>query len=91
MKNIINTENGKVYAPGLKSRGQWQNARVAVGVQNGKISESELSSLKNLRASNRESLADAKASDGYVNLQERKDLHEAMNLTSEVIFNYKHG
>lgn len=91
MNGIIGTQNGRVFAPGVKGRGKFQNSRVRHGVQNGTITEAELASLKEARLENRQALSDAKASDGYVSLQERAALHQDMSAVSKMIFDFKQG
>jgi hypothetical protein len=90
MKNIIATQNGNVFAPGLKGRGRIQNGRVRHGLNNGSISQSELDSLKQARLDNRQALSEAK-SDGYVSRDERIALHPDMSSVSRMIFDFKHG
>lgn len=89
MNNMLNTQNGKVFAPGLKFRGRAQNRRVAHGVKSGQIDQAELQQLKGMRAENRQALSEAKESGGYVNLQERLALHQDMREVGSAIRAFK--
>jgi hypothetical protein len=91
MNGMIGTKNGRVFAPGLKGRGKFQNGRVRHGVKNGSIDQTELASLKEARLENRQALSEAKASDGYVSREERVGLHQDMRAVGKMIFDFKHG
>lgn len=91
MNNLIATQNGNVYAPGLKHRAANQHARVAQGIQSGSLTESEVSVLKDMRADARASLEEAKGNNGWVGPKERMALHQDLNDISRTIYALKHN
>ena len=91
MNNMIHTNQGNVYAPGLKARGHHQHARVQQGISNGSLSQDELSSLKDMRSDARADLAAAKGNNGSVGPRERRALHQDLNQISQAIFQFKHN
>ena len=91
MSNLISTPSGNVYAPGLKERGANQHARVAAGVANGSLTSSEVTVLKEMKTDALGSLNSAKADNGWVGPQERRNLHQDLNQISQTIFALKHN
>lgn len=91
MSNLIHTQNGNVYAPGIKNRAQTQNARVAQGIASGSISQEELATLKDMRADARAGLAASKGDNGWVGPQERREVHQDLNQISRTIYAFKHN
>lgn len=89
LNGYINTQSGRVRAPGLETRGAVQLGRVRTGVQNGSITESELSELRSQRQEARSQLNEFKANDGRVDYQERAALHKDLNSLSDSIRKFK--
>jgi hypothetical protein len=87
----INTQSGKVRAPGLEARGAIQRGRVKHGIKNGSIDQGELSELKTQRQDVRTQLNEFKANDGRVDRQERVALHQDLNSISGSIREFKQG
>lgn len=88
--NLVPTQNGRVFAPGLENRMQNQNGRIAQGLASGSISAEEQTALQGSTAAYRADLAEAKASGGVVGPRERHDLHQQLNGISGQIYGYKH-
>lgn len=78
---MINTNNGKVYAPYIQGKGAAQNARFSNGAEHGWLTSSEQSQLADARAADRATLNAAK-SDGVVDRQERAEVRQDMRATS---------
>ena len=91
MNPYIQTNNGTVRGGGLKLRGKIQRKRVQHGLKNGSIDQAELDSLKQMRTDVRTSLSEAKASDGYVNIQERVALHQDITDMRKAVTDFKWG
>lgn len=78
---MINTNNGKVYAPYIQNKGTNQNVRYARGVENEWLTASEQSQLKDARAADLATLNAAK-SDGVVDRQERAEVRQDVRATN---------
>ncbi len=91
MSNLISTDNGSVYAPGLKERGHIQRQRTAVGIANGSLTSNEVDVLQDMGSAARGSLAEAKGNNGWVGPQERVALHKDLNNISDTIHTLKHN
>jgi hypothetical protein len=91
MNGQISTSNGNVFAPGLKVRGKFQNARYKQGVNSGELGKGERLVLRGARKADRAALAEAKGDDGKVDRQERIDLHRDLNQTSRLLARFKHN
>jgi len=87
----INTQSGRVRAPGLEARGAVQRARVRHGVNTGSIDQGELSQLRTQRQDTRAQLNEFKANDGRVDFQERAALHKDLSSVSGSIREFKQG
>lgn len=89
LNGFINTQSGRVRAPGLEFRGAIQHGRVAQGVRTGSITESELAELKTQKQDAGAQLNEFKADDGRVDFQERAALHRDLNNISDSIRSFK--
>ena len=78
---MINTNNGRVYAPGMQGKGAAQNARFSNGVEQGWLTAEEQGQLADSRQTNMATLTEAK-SDGVVDHGERVALRQDMRQTS---------
>lgn len=78
---MLNTNNGKVYAPYIQNKGTNQNARYARGVKNEWITADEQAQLQDARAADVATLNAAK-SDGVVNHRERAELRQDVRQTN---------
>lgn len=91
MSNLIHTQNGNVYAPGLKRRGENLHQRAAAGIANGSLTPNEVDVLKDMRADARAQLAEAKGDDGKVGPKERAAMHRDLNKISRTLYALKHN
>ncbi|HIB65772.1 MAG TPA: hypothetical protein EYO33_11850 [Phycisphaerales bacterium] len=78
---MLNTNNGKVYAPHIQNKGARQNARYNNGAEKGWLTASEQAQLQDARAADRATLNAAK-SDGVVDHKERAQLRQDMRQTN---------
>ena len=78
---MINTNNGKVFAPHIQNKGARQNARYNNGAEKGWLTTDEQAALQDARAADRATLNAAK-SDGVVDRGERKELRQDMRQTN---------
>lgn len=78
---MLNTNNGKVFAPRIQHKGASQNVRYNNGTEQGWLTTTEQAALQDARAADLATLNAAK-SDGVVDHQERVELRQDMRQTS---------
>jgi len=78
---MINTNNGKVYAPHMQRKGAVQNARYTNGAEQGWLTADEQSQLADARKADMATLTAAK-SDGVVDVKERVELRHDLRVTN---------
>lgn len=91
MSNLISTQNGNVYAPGLKHRSENLHQRAAAGIANGSLTGNEVDVLKDMRADARAQLSEAKGDNGWVGPKERVAMHRDLNQISQTLYALKHN
>jgi hypothetical protein len=78
-----------VRDPGVNARQHNQHDRIAQGVRSGSLTRDEAQGLRAEQRSIRQEERQYK-SDGTLTREERKDLHQDLNVASQSIYNEKH-
>ncbi len=82
--------NWKLWDPGVNHRQRNQHLRIAQGIKSGSLTKDETRQLISTESEIRKLERDLK-SDGVLTVDERKQLHQALNDASKVIFDLKHN